>query len=221
MLQGVRVDPEPDRQRALRIEVDQQHPAAQLGQRRAQVDGGRGLADPALLVAHGDDQRGAVLVSGFGSGRSGQGRPVGPISDLGSLGVAIGAIGSGTGRAPDASATLPDRRATRPRAASRIRPDTPPAGARRQRPSRCPRCELSTLRNALARRRRIRRSLVRAGVGREVYLAEVVDGDQGVDLRGGHRGVAEQLLHHPDVGAAVQQVGGEASAAGCAATRRP
>ena len=52
----VRVDAEPDRQRALRVEVDQQHPAAVLGQRGAQVDRGRGLADAALLVAHGDDR---------------------------------------------------------------------------------------------------------------------------------------------------------------------
>ena len=40
-------------------------------------------------------------------------------------------------------------------------------------------------------------------------LAQVVDGDQRVDLRGGHRGVPEQLLDHADVGAAVEQVGGE------------
>ena len=46
------------------------------------------------------------------------------------------------------------------------------------------------------------------GVGAQIDLAQVVDGDQGVDLRRGHRGVAQQLLHHPDVGAAVQQVGG-------------
>ena len=35
------------------------------------------------------------------------------------------------------------------------------------------------------------------------------DGDQRVDLGGGHRRVAEQLLDHADVGAAVEQVGGE------------
>jgi len=49
----------------------------------------------------------------------------------------------------------------------------------------------------------------RPWVGGGVHLAELVDGHQGVDLGGGHRRVAEQLLHHPDVGAAVQQVGGE------------
>src|SRR3954451_12259156 len=42
-----------------------------------------------------------------------------------------------------------------------------------------------------------------------VDLAEAVDGDQRVDLRGRYRGVAEQLLDHPDVGPAVEQVGGE------------
>src|SRR3954468_23637478 len=42
-----------------------------------------------------------------------------------------------------------------------------------------------------------------------VHLAQSVDRDQGVHLRGRHRGVAEQLLDHPDVGPAVEQVGGE------------
>ena len=50
----VGVEPEADRERALRVEVDEQHLAAVLGQRRAEVDRGRGLADPALLVAHRD-----------------------------------------------------------------------------------------------------------------------------------------------------------------------
>jgi hypothetical protein len=50
----VRVEPQPDRQRALRVEVDEQHLAAELGQRGTEVDGGRGLAHAALLVAHGD-----------------------------------------------------------------------------------------------------------------------------------------------------------------------
>ena len=55
----VGVDAQPDRQRALRVEVDQQHLAAVLGQRGTQVDRRRGLADAALLVAHGDDPGGA------------------------------------------------------------------------------------------------------------------------------------------------------------------
>ena len=57
----MRVQPEADRQRALRVEVDEQHLAAELRQRRTQVDRGRGLADAALLVAHRDHPRAAVL----------------------------------------------------------------------------------------------------------------------------------------------------------------
>ena len=45
---------------ALRVEVDAQDLAAILGEGRAEVDRGRRLADPALLVAQGDDARGAV-----------------------------------------------------------------------------------------------------------------------------------------------------------------
>ncbi len=52
--------PRPDRERALRVEVDQQHLAAVLRERGAQVDRGRGLADAALLVAHRDDPGVAV-----------------------------------------------------------------------------------------------------------------------------------------------------------------
>ena len=59
---------EPRRQRALRIEVDQQHPPAVLGQAGAQVDGRRGLADAALLVAHRDDLGRAVHSLGLGLG---------------------------------------------------------------------------------------------------------------------------------------------------------
>ena len=60
---------EADRERALRVEVDEEHPAAVLGERRAEVDGGRGLADAALLVRHRDDPGRAVLVerSRFGN----------------------------------------------------------------------------------------------------------------------------------------------------------
>jgi hypothetical protein len=42
---------------SLRVEVDQDHLPAQLGHRRAQVDGGGRLAHAALLVDHGDDSR--------------------------------------------------------------------------------------------------------------------------------------------------------------------
>ena len=71
--------PEPDRQRALRVEVDEQHLAAVLGQRGAEVDRGRGLADPALLVAHRDDAGRAVRVSGRGSGSPASAGPVGAV----------------------------------------------------------------------------------------------------------------------------------------------
>jgi hypothetical protein len=78
----VRVDAEPDGERALRVEVDQQHPAAVLGQRGTEVDRGRGLADATLLVGHRDDARRAVPVhrhrfgNGFAHGVSGRvGRP--------------------------------------------------------------------------------------------------------------------------------------------------
>jgi hypothetical protein len=68
------VDAEPDRQGALRVEVDEQHLAAVFGQRRAQVDRGRRLADAALLVAHRDDPRRAVPPGS----REGDGRSVRP-----------------------------------------------------------------------------------------------------------------------------------------------
>ena len=53
-------------QRALRVQVHQQHPPAVLGQRGAQVDRRRGLADAALLVAHRDDLGRAVARSRLG-----------------------------------------------------------------------------------------------------------------------------------------------------------
>ena len=46
MLEGVRVDSEADRERALRIEVDQKYLPAQLSEGGSQIDRGRGLADP-------------------------------------------------------------------------------------------------------------------------------------------------------------------------------
>src|SRR6476469_8464891 len=49
-------------------------------------------------------------------------------------------------------------------------------------------------------------SAARSWMAGRVDLAEPVDGHQGVDLRGRHRGVAEQLLDDADVGSAVEQV---------------
>lgn len=42
-----------------------------------------------------------------------------------------------------------------------------------------------------------------------IHLTQSVGSDQGVHLRGGHRGVAQELLNHPDVSAALKQMRGE------------
>ncbi len=52
------------RQMGLRIEVDAQRPLPALRDRSEQVEGGRGLADAALLVEHRDDRH---VVRGRGS----------------------------------------------------------------------------------------------------------------------------------------------------------
>src|SRR5690606_17918589 len=49
-----RVDAEADGERALRVEVDEQHLEAAFDEGGAEVDGGGGLAHSALLVDHGD-----------------------------------------------------------------------------------------------------------------------------------------------------------------------
>jgi hypothetical protein len=49
----VRLEAKPDREGALRVEIHQQHPAPDFRQRSSQADRGGGLADAALLVAHG------------------------------------------------------------------------------------------------------------------------------------------------------------------------
>ena len=49
----------------------------------------------------------------------------------------------------------------------------------------------------------------RARMRGRIDLAQLVHGDQRVKLRRRHRGVAEQLLDYPDIGAAVEQVRGE------------
>ena len=56
---------------ALRIEVDHQHPVAEIGEAGGQVHGGRRLADAALLVGDGDDAGegpGEPIAGGVGSG---------------------------------------------------------------------------------------------------------------------------------------------------------
>ena len=49
------IDADGGRQVALRVEIDQQHPLAELRQRRAEIRRRRGFADPALLIGHGYD----------------------------------------------------------------------------------------------------------------------------------------------------------------------
>src|SRR5712672_4629656 len=49
-LPALLVDAEPGRGIALRIEIDDEHALADGGERGAEIDGGRGLADTALLV---------------------------------------------------------------------------------------------------------------------------------------------------------------------------
>ena len=49
----------------------------------------------------------------------------------------------------------------------------------------------------------------RPGVRGGIDLAQGVRRDQGVDLRGGHGGMAQQLLHHADIRPALEQVRGK------------
>lgn len=56
-----RIDAEAHRQRALRVEVNEEYASAVLRERGTQVDGRRRLAHAALLVAHRDDLRGTVV----------------------------------------------------------------------------------------------------------------------------------------------------------------
>lgn len=87
-----RVDPEADGERALRVEVDEQDPAPVLRERGAQVDGRRGLADAALLVAHRDDLRGAVVGQGARD-REVRQRPSGRADALAALTRGVGREG--------------------------------------------------------------------------------------------------------------------------------
>ena len=87
---GAPIDAEPGRRVALGIEIQDQHALADRGQRGAEVDGGGGLADAALLVRHGENARtrravglanevGSVSVidSSFSLGESAGSRPSG------------------------------------------------------------------------------------------------------------------------------------------------
>ncbi len=53
------LDPKAGRGIALRIEIDDEHALVHRGERGAKVDGGRGLADPALLIGKHEHAQGA------------------------------------------------------------------------------------------------------------------------------------------------------------------
>ena len=86
------LDPQTGRRVALRVEVDDQDPLADLGQARAEVDRRGGLADAALLVGDRDHPRQLVVPGPFGRGD--------PSSGLGAAGVGgcDGAAGSANAR---------------------------------------------------------------------------------------------------------------------------
>ena len=80
LVELVRVDPEPHRQRALRVEVDEQHLPPELSQRGAEVDRRVVLPTPPFWLHSAMTTAGPCSVSGLGSRSFGRGRPVGPIS---------------------------------------------------------------------------------------------------------------------------------------------
>ena len=59
----MRIDAEAGRGVALRVEIDDQHVLADGGERRAEIDRGRGLADAALLVGEREHARSRVIGS--------------------------------------------------------------------------------------------------------------------------------------------------------------
>ena len=66
-LHGIRIDAQAHGGGTLRIKVDDKHSAAILCQSSGDVNGTRGLAHTALLVAHGNDSSRTVLLQRFGS----------------------------------------------------------------------------------------------------------------------------------------------------------
>ena len=68
---GFAVDAETGRGVALGIEIDDENPLADGGERRAEIDGGGRLADPALLVRH---RQNARARPGVGLANEGRGR---------------------------------------------------------------------------------------------------------------------------------------------------
>ena len=157
------------------------------------------LPTPPFWLHTATTRAGPCSSRGSGSGNTGSGRPVGPMHagtvlpsslDADTVTSTSPAAARNAGRClPDSRACIGSRQADSPFARKRLA-HTPWSG---------PACLVGY---APA-------SAERAGMGGRVDLAQPVDGDQRVDLGGGHRGVAEQFLDDPDVGAAVEQVGGE------------
>src|SRR5258708_5582068 len=82
----MRLDSQAYRKRALRVEVDEQHAAAELRERRAEADGRCCLAHPALLVADRHHPGRAVLHERLRVGEDRQGTPGGPGHEFGYAG---------------------------------------------------------------------------------------------------------------------------------------
>ena len=75
VLHGIRVDAQSHSGGTLRIEIDDKHAAAILGQRTGNIDGAGGLTYATLLVAHGNDTRRTCCCSGSGAGKVSYSRP--------------------------------------------------------------------------------------------------------------------------------------------------
>src|SRR6266702_1779877 len=129
---------------------------------------------------------GPCVNSGSGSGKMGTGRPVGPSTP---------GLTSNVRDAATAYCTSPAVAVMRP-LKSRTLGEARAWALRRQADS------------PFERKRRVRnvRSTQCAGVRAGVDLAELVHGDQRVDLGGRDRGMTEKLLHDPNVRAAVQEM---------------
>ena len=154
------------RQRALRVEVDEQHPAAVLGEAGAQIDRRGGLADAALLVAHRDDL-GRAVASCAGAGSGMWRRKAGRSSRV---------LGSGSSAARVVAHARPSLvRHTLGRGGHRGKFN----GERR-----AGEADPQAMSPSSARQRD---PLPRPRMGAGPHLPQRVDRDHRVDLRGGHR----------------------------------
>ncbi len=166
-----------------------------LDQRRPQVDRGGRLADPALLVGHGDDQR--ILgtrLRGLGIGQVGK-RTTGGTELVGSLRPAAGQPAARCGHLEQGGVTTDARG---------CQLECPQILLASERPLAID-ADMSTLPPlAVVYASRAR------GCAAPVHLAQMVDRHQGVDLGGGHRGVPQQFLDDAHVGPSLEQVCGVA-----------